>query len=122
MRQEESTTIPSPKTLKMMKPTIEHIDASDTEKELSKIAAEKWDVDPTYPEEDDTERPLIQNVEGNDYAGYLDEYGVLGTVNDDGSESWVVCHGEDRAQVGDESFSRMEDALAKAADIESTHA
>lgn len=85
----------------------------DIEKELSEIVANEWDVYPVT----DSGHPLVQNVGGDDYAAYLKDYGVIGTISEDGSE-WTVCHAEDGVAVDYESYSDISDAAAHAIDMD----
>jgi len=97
-----------------------YTDASDTEKRLSKAVADELGIDPTYTSDDGREWPIVQRVDnyGDNYAFWLDEYGALGTVNEDG-ERWATAHAEDGTMI-EEGFAHVRDAALAAQDLEDT--
>lgn len=95
-----------------------YTDASDTEKRLSKAVADELGIDPTYTSDDGREWPIVQCVDeyGNDYAFWLDEYGAIGTIGEDGEE-WSTAHAEDGAMI-EGGFAHVRDAALAAQYLE----
>jgi len=93
-----------------------YADATDTEKRLSKAVADELGIESTYADEDGQEWPIVQNVSGDDYAFWFEDYGALGTITSEG-ETWATAHAEDGVMI-EEGFDNVRDAALAAQDLE----
>lgn len=70
-----------------------------------------------FPYKREDGNTFIQNVGGDDYAAYLDTYGVIGTYTPE-NEEWSVCHANEGVVVGNSTYDTLEDALNAANELE----